>query len=118
MFVRWKRRRMTARKRPTGDVVKTAALVRSERTPAGPRLRHVCYLGSIEDKHLDSASARGCFWDKATKSLDAAGIGGEVRQRIEAAIATAVPRPTAMELEKARAEHAAFMESFRGALGR
>jgi hypothetical protein len=107
MFVRWKRRPLTAGKRPTGEVVKAAVLVRSVRTEAGPRLRHLCYLGSIREGFEDYPAHQAGFWEAAERGLARAGVVGADRERIVAALEQAVPRPDPAGLA---AEEAALAE--------
>jgi hypothetical protein len=88
MFVKWKR---------GPDSTRTAALVNSVRTPAGPRHKHVCYLGTIWTARGPSCLARARFREEAARRLDAAGIEGADRERVEAALEAAVPLPTEAE---------------------
>jgi hypothetical protein len=78
---------------PTGEWVKSAVLVRGVRTPAGPRLKHVCYLGTIREAQIDAYGARLKFWTTAEKNLNVAGIGGGERRTIEAALSAVVVEP-------------------------
>jgi hypothetical protein len=75
----------------------SAVLVRSVRTPAGPRQRHVAYLGSFDEDEGDAAG----FWASAGRALDRLGLAGQERARIEAALEAKVPRPGAAEPEAA-----------------
>jgi hypothetical protein len=94
MFVRWKRRERTTKYRKhTDDWVRYAVLVRSERTPGGPRLKHVCYLGSIGEGLEGSDHHRDPFWRAVERKLDALGVKGTERKRIEAALLSVVPKP-------------------------
>src|SRR4051812_36755578 len=101
MFVRWKRRPMTRtrlryeripddertpdgppyravrRSEPTGKWAKSAVLVESVRTAAGPRHRHICYLGSIWEGCEGRHWHRAHFWGTADANLDGAGIAGD-----------------------------------------
>jgi hypothetical protein len=90
MFVKWKR---------GPDSSRRAALVESVRTPSGPQHRHVCYLGTIWTGPGPSCLRRARFREEAGRRLDAAGIAGADRERVEAALDDAVPRPTAAEWE-------------------
>jgi hypothetical protein len=93
MFVRWKRRERTRRHQPTGEWVRRAVLVRSVRTAAGPRHRHVCYLGSIrEGQELDHWH-RVDFWASVVRNLSRAGIAKADRGRIVGALQSVVPKP-------------------------
>ena len=88
MFVKWKRGR---------DSTRTAALVESVRTPAGPRHRHLCYLGTIWTGPGPTCLRRAEFREEAGRRLDAAGIDAAERDRVEAALDAAVPVPAAGE---------------------
>ena len=86
MFIRWK----------TEDGVRCrAVLVDSMRTPLGPRLKHVAYLGSFKENNLAQDSTRAWFWQSARRRLDQLGICGKItsheREKIEAALAQRVP---------------------------
>jgi hypothetical protein len=90
MFVKWKR---------ASEDCRTAALVRSVRTPSGPRHRHVCYLGTIWTGPGPSCLRRALFREEAARRLEAAGIAGADRAQLEAALEAAVPWPTEAEWE-------------------
>jgi hypothetical protein len=85
MFLRWKVRRLEY------DALLSAVVVRSVRTAAGPRQRHVCFLGSVRRSGDYSHPHR--FWAEAMAKLDAAGIRDGDRERIEADLERVVPRP-------------------------
>jgi hypothetical protein len=102
MFVKWKRRRLYQTRanylwRHDPGWVRAAYLVESVRTAAGPRHRHVCYLGSIREISAHYWCHRAPFWAAATRRLDAAGIEGPARSRCEAALQAVVPRVTEEE---------------------
>jgi hypothetical protein len=85
MFVRW-RRRQHRRGGPEGGWTLSAMLIKSVRTPAGPRQVSVAYLGSIEEWDTCCVFSSGRFWDVALAALDGAGVRGRERARIEAAL--------------------------------
>jgi hypothetical protein len=100
MFVRWKYGEvwyspiLSLHCRP-----RRAVLVRSVRTERGPRLQHVCYLGSFNEWFDAKPPDRPCpkkadgeFWATAERNLDKAGIAGAERQRIIASLEAVVPR--------------------------
>ena len=95
MFIRWKTEEGLSRR---------AVLVENTRTPSGPRLRHVAYLGSFREDNLAQDNARAWFWQGARKRLDQLGICGRItsrdREKIEAALAQRVP-PVTPEQEAA-----------------
>ena len=118
MFVKWRPAKLTRGARGGSGLwdgrVRVAHVVESVRTPAGPRHRQVCYVasyrnlddGNPQPKDIDGAiimvgrevygSERyraGRFWETATRNLDRAGIAGDDRARIEAALERVVPRP-------------------------
>ena len=86
MFIRWKTEEGWSCR---------AVLVENTRTPSGPRLRHVAYLGSFKEENLAQDNARAWFWQGARKRLDQLGICGRItsrdREKIEAALAQRVP---------------------------
>jgi hypothetical protein len=67
--------------------------MQSVRTAAGPRLRHICYLGSVVERDEQVDWDRRRFWHRVEPNLDKAGITGEVRERVLATLEVAVPRP-------------------------
>jgi hypothetical protein len=94
VFVRWKRRRVFSVDRDGYEhYTETAYVVRSERTADGPRQRVVCYLGGIR-WHLDdrgreeeiSLGGKRAFWERANTALDRAGIEGDDRAKVLAAL--------------------------------
>ena len=86
MFIRWKTEEGPSCR---------AVLIDSMRTPSGPRLMHVAYLGPFRVVNLAQDNARAWFWQGARKRLDQLGICGKItrrdREKIEAALAQRVP---------------------------
>jgi hypothetical protein len=101
---------------PTDEWSLSAVLVRSVRTPAGPRQKVVGYLGSIEEAYRDQVGHRSGFWGSAEAALDEAGVAGEERARIAAALEAVVPRPTAEEEAAAQRARWAAAEEERASL--
>ncbi len=95
MFVRWKRRQRSRRRRPTGEWVRAAYLVASERVDGLPRQRVVAYLGSIREGHEGQHWHRVDFWAAADKGLGSAGLDDTHRAEVELALAGVVARPDA-----------------------
>ncbi len=123
MFVRWQR---------VGGLLR-AVLCENKRVDGQPRQRHIAYLGSIEkywlpsyfeDMSPDEAAARKAeagdwdsksmhnrhyFWENVVEKIDV--VPSDQREKIETALATAVPRPSPEEVElvekrnKERREH-------------
>jgi hypothetical protein len=109
MFVKWKHR--DHHKWPC--TVDAAYLVRSVRTPNGPRHEHICYIGSItnaDDNHWTGgrgdmvaeiieiyAGQEGYrhrrFWKVAMANLKKAGIEDDELAKIVARLEERVPRP-------------------------
>jgi hypothetical protein len=85
--------------KPTGAYLATALLVESVRTPAGPRQRLICYLGTIEEG-TTSCSARHRFWLSADGNLAKAGVVGDDLARVVATLEAAVPRPDRARLDR------------------
>ena len=101
MFVRWKQRERTRRGHKTGKFVLSAVLVRSERREVKPRQKVVGYLGSIREEAVGFHYHRVGFWGGADRCLDSLGLDGDTRERVEAALATVVERPTAQSKAEA-----------------
>jgi hypothetical protein len=99
VFVRWKRRKKAATKpgrRPrrrsdAGDSL-YCVLIESRRIEGKPRQKVVCYLGSVDEKHLDKTWLRVDFWDVIKPKLDRLALTRKQRQRIEDSIQRIVPR--------------------------
>jgi hypothetical protein len=131
MFVRWKRREKVSRKRYkaranrlgvavrdpksghvlTGKFLLSAVLVRAERQNGKPRQRTVAYLGSIPEEGIKEFWPRQHFWTAVVPRLASLNLPDEERQKIEAAIASRVPRPTAEEASAANKEAAENMRA-------
>jgi DNA adenine methylase len=93
MFVRWKRRQRSSRKRPTGQWVRYAVLARCERLDGRPRQQFIAHLGTIRQGHEGHHWHRVNFWAKADRNLAALDLDVPTRERIEATLAGVVPRP-------------------------
>jgi hypothetical protein len=94
MFIKWKHQSRTyCYRRYTEGRRKAAAVVRSVRTPAGPRHEYICHLGSVVEDRTGYLWGREWFWIIALWKLDRAGITGADRERIEAALEKTIPRP-------------------------
>ena len=101
MFVRWQHRWHTLQSRweDYPDVHWSAILVESKRISGKPKQRHVAYLAGFTEGEIRgrSGSAVRCrVWDEVSAHLDLFGdrITAANREKIEAAIAMKVPRPT------------------------
>jgi hypothetical protein len=79
---------------PVDEWTRSAVLVESVRTAAGPRQKVLGYLGSIEEQYLGQVGHRVGFWASAEARLDELGPTAEERARIVAALEAVVPRPT------------------------
>jgi hypothetical protein len=84
MYLRWK-------KGPSGS--RSAVLVAAVRTEAGPRQRHIAYLGSIMVRHEKSRANAVKFWESADRALAAADIPEAERARVAGELEAKVPRP-------------------------
>jgi hypothetical protein len=73
--------------------LRSAVLLHSERTPAGPRHRHVCYLGSIREGFEHDPVHGADFWGAVKRRLRKARIEGEDLARVVAKLEETVPRP-------------------------
>jgi hypothetical protein len=127
MFVRWKRRERKATwewdpgwdpnsdDEPTGKYVehwvKSAVLLESFRTPSGPRHKHVCYLGSIQEDRIQSDWERKHFWEAVAQNLRKAVADVDEQVRIVEAMEAVVPLPDA---EGLKAESAETMKLLQG----
>ena len=103
MFVRWKRKRLSTRKRWGREEHSLAAvLVESQRTDAGPRQRFVKHLGAIPESKLVHHYWLADFWRDVARALDSLGVDGAARASLEAQVSRRVPRPTEESLQRAR----------------
>jgi hypothetical protein len=113
MFVKWKPGRLTKGRGPQvmwDQWVRLAYLVKSVRTPSGPRHQHICYIGSFIDmndpkdcKDIEAGFVReiyGCrkarerrFWETALRNLGRAGIRGAELEQAIASLEKTIPRP-------------------------
>jgi hypothetical protein len=108
MFIRWQSRQ---RQQPSfgrqrkRDTHWSAILAESVRVDGAPVQRHIAYLGGITESAIKVMAQRCHYWDEASEKLDRLGnrITPADRERIEAAIAEKVPRPTRDEyMDQAR----------------
>jgi hypothetical protein len=112
MYVRWKRR-LAAR----GNLVLTAALVRSERRNGKPRQTVVAYLGSVNDLVLKHILRRNAFWEEVNRRLDALVLDPLQRKKIESNLASMVSRPSPEEVAKAQRDFEKAQREFEEFLG-
>jgi hypothetical protein len=82
---------------PVDKWVRLAYLVESVRTPAGPRQRNICYLGSVREGHEQSDYCRGSFWRVAAKNLRKAKVAGADLAGVVAKLEAVVPMPDGFE---------------------
>jgi hypothetical protein len=102
MFVRWKTRPRAGFDGP----LLSAVLVRSERINGKPRQKIVACLASIRETIIDNPYRRYYFWRKVDKRLESLGLEKAEHERIVAALASRVPRPTEAELRQEDRERA------------
>src|SRR5262245_42285045 len=111
MYLRWQSRyrdrskffgHRLGRRVDEGDVHRAAIIVESVRIAGKPTQRHVAYLGGITDSAIAIIHQRCWFWDEVKKRLDHLGnrMSPQDRERIEAAVATKVPRPTKAQYDQ------------------
>jgi hypothetical protein len=110
MFVRWQQRGKTKFR---SSEHWAAILAHNARIKGKPTQRHIAYLGGISKADAASIDGRIQFWFKAIEVLDGLGhrISTEERRKIEAALATRVPRPSSKALQRysrAQQQQAAF----------
>jgi hypothetical protein len=103
MYVRWQQ----YKRRRDGALYFTAALVESGRVNGTPRQKHLLNIGGITKAEANGdAEARCRFWIKAWKVFAVLTKGKAMtpsdQQKIEAALALRVPRPTDKEIERYR----------------
>jgi hypothetical protein len=79
---------------PTGVVTRTALLIQSVRTPAGPRHRYLATLGKYQEGKERDRQERNQFWITTMVGLDQAGVEGKERRKIVAALAKVIRKPS------------------------
>jgi hypothetical protein len=105
MFVRWQSRQ---RKHATfgspyrSDTHWRAILVENTRVNGKPTQRHIAYLAGFTESAIEIDAQRCHLWDHISERLDRLSnqITPEDREKIEAAIALKVQRPTAAEYKE------------------
>jgi hypothetical protein len=96
MFVRWQRRKQGKGERWV------AVLVESERVDGTPRQRHVAFLGSILDRHIQYPKRRQHFWEGVRSKMETLpNLQMRDRRAIERRIAEKIPVPTKREIAAA-----------------
>lgn len=111
MFVRWKRRkkavskpgRRPRRRSDAGDSL-YCVLIESRRVDGNPRQKVICYLGSVDEGHLDKTWQRVDFWDAVKPKLERLDLTRKERARIEGSIQLRVPRVTEEQEEQFKRE--------------
>jgi hypothetical protein len=99
MYVRWQSRE---RNRPQygpwqgPDIHWSAIIVENMRIDGKPRQLHVAYLAGFTESAINHEAQRCYLWDHISERLDqlANQMTTATRERIEAAVANKVPRPT------------------------
>jgi hypothetical protein len=88
-----------------------AVLAETKRVNGKPQQRHIAYLGSISDSAMEIAPQRYHFWDRISARLDALGnqITPTDREKVEAAIAEKVARPTPAQYKDQARESARML---------
>lgn len=94
MFVRWKSRAKSRRRRATGHHSLTAVLVESRRVDGKPRQQIISYLGTIDSEHTTAHFHCVDFWASVTRHLGALNLPEYQRLRIEKSLAERVAKPT------------------------
>ena len=121
MFVRWKRRKKAAtkpgrnprRRSDAGDSL-YCVLIESRRIEGKPRQKVVCYLGSVDEGHLDKTWLRVDFWDAIKPKLDGLDLTRKERQRIEDSIqqiVTRIPEEQETQFKKERRRYLLELET-------
>jgi hypothetical protein len=112
MYIRWQYRWRAGRPQfdpywqddgtPVQDVHWSAIIVESTRVNGKPKQRHVAYLAGFTESAIKIDAQRCFIWDSITDRLDRLGnrITPADRQKIEAAVAEKVPRPTPVEYKE------------------
>jgi hypothetical protein len=88
-------------------------LVESVRTEAGPRHKHICYLGTVREGKEQYVGHQIGFWRSVDRNLDRAGISEADRARIFAKLEAVVPRPTEAKVATEVAELEALSAKIR-----
>ncbi len=94
MYVRWKKRMRTSRRRPTGEHTLSAYLVESYRKDGQPRQRVVTYIGSIGEQRTQMHYHRLEFWKAAAEHINPLNLSDETVAAIRATLEAVVPLPT------------------------
>lgn len=123
--------RKRRRRHSSGQETLVAKLFRSRRVDGQPRQQHVAYLSSIPLDLLSDAPpsetgfllratligrtvARGYFWESAMAALEKVdGLTSNERVKIEAQLASRVPRTSSDALEAALRERRQMLKAFR-----
>jgi hypothetical protein len=98
MFIRWqkrnRRRSVYGRTDKGGDVHWQAILAETRRVDGRPVQRHIAVVAAFVESQLPIDAQRGFIWEDIDNRLDRLGnqITKAERKRIEAVIATKVPR--------------------------
>ena len=103
MFVRWRQRNHASfGGRRRGDTHWRAILVQSARVNGKPTQRHIAYLAGFTESAIEIDAQRCHLWDHISERLDRLGnqITPDDREKIEAAIALKVQRPSAAEYKE------------------
>ena len=101
-----------------------AILVENKRVDGRPKQEHVAYVVGFTESALQIDAQRCHIWDRVSECLGRLGnrITPEDREKIEAAIATKVAKPTRAEYKKAARKAAEILgwdwisEGFKAAL--
>jgi hypothetical protein len=106
MFIRWtSRARRTSEFGPdwwAPDVHHRAILAEAVRIDGKPRQRHVAYLVGFTESWARTAHGRVNIWNEISERLDKLGDRITDRDKVEAAVAMKLPKPTAAERRNAR----------------
>lgn len=100
MYVRWKRKPRSRRRRLTGEYSLAAVLVESHRVDGRPRQRIIKHLGSINERGIQHYYVKLDFWQSVDARLTALALDANLRAQLEEQIVQRVPRPGAREQEQ------------------
>lgn len=91
MYVRWKIKKLTGKRKSNGERSLYAVLVASERRNGQPRQKVIKHLAFINEGHLTNAEHQLRFWRQVDLALSTVPMSSEVRANVESKLKEVVP---------------------------